>query len=722
MQLHQDLTSVSDQFKVTGEDPALILRPLKGMMPRGWYMLKIIISANTPHLNTKLYIDYGDGFHENSSIALPIRNSLRSKRLCYFPRTPLRLRFDPCDTFCTFTIHTFRLSKVPRTFAQSRMTKKLIQQYGTDFYTERLRQRPTLKNLWRHYNDLFKNQISNFASIDYQTWIRKNEKMNVKDEDIKAISYQPKISVILPAWNTPEEYLLRAIESVINQSYQNWQLCICNDASTLPHVQSILDYYSSLDERIIFHRRNQNGHICKASNDALLLANGDFIALLDHDDELAKDALLEVVRSLNINPNLDLIYSDEDFLDENGNRKAPHFKSDWNPELLRAHNYITHLTVIRRALVIRAGMFREDADIEGAQDYDLILRCSALISPEKIHHIPRILYHWRAHSESTATGLAAKPYTVNAGRKALKDFLNAMNIDATIENGNSPNFFKVTYIDTKKPLVSILIPTRDNLLFVQRCVESIVEKTNYDNYEIIILNNQSTETKTLLWLKEINLQPQISVRDFNHPFNYSSINNFGANLAKGTVLALLNDDVEVITPGWLEEMVSLAIRQENGCIGAKLYYPDNTIQHAGVIIGLGGYAAHSHRGHPRSSSGYFNRLNVRQNLSAVTGACLIVRREIWDLVKGMDESLTIGYNDVDFCLRVLQKGYLNVFTPYAELYHHESKSRGKEDTPAKIARFEREKTFLLSRWGEVLKRDPYYNPNLTTSREDFSLF
>lgn len=718
-----DLTVDESIWTVTGEDPALIFKPKRGIMPRGWYMFKIIISSDIPHFNTKLYIDYGDGFHEEQSIALPTRSNRRTKRLCYFPRMPLRLRFDPCETSCQFSIKTLLLSKVTRTFAKDRMEKKLTNYSITKSSPSTSTQRPSLNDLWKSYNDLFTQLSSSFSStsLKYQIWLQ----MNAGGQQSilpHTLSYLPTISVILPVWNTPKTFLCKCIESVLRQTYSNWQLCICNDASTAPHVQEILNHYSSQDPRIVLLQRNQNGHICKASNAALSLATGEYIALLDHDDELAENALFEFALALSNNPNLDLIYSDEDFIDDRGNRSNPHFKSDWNPELLKAHNYVTHLTVIRRCLIDLAGRFREEAGIEGAQDYDLILRCSALTSPERIYHIPKVLYHWRIHPDSTAAGLSAKPYTVEAGRKALRDYLEAMNINATVQNTKVSNFFKVNYLDTQKPLVSLLIPTRDNLYFAKRCIDSIQAKTTYRNYEILILDNQSKKRETLLWLQEINQQPRISVHSFDHPFNYSAINNFGANLASGTILALLNDDVEIITPDWLEEMVSLAIRPENGCIGAKLYYPDDTIQHAGVILGLGGYAAHSHRGHPRASSGYFNRLNVRQNLSAVTGACLVVRREIWDLTKGMDESLTIGYNDVDFCLRVLQEGFLNVFTPYAELYHHESKSRGKEDTPEKIARFEREKIYLLTRWGDVLKRDPYYNPNLTTSREDFSLF
>lgn len=699
----------------------MTLIPKSGLMPRGWYMLKIDISSNTPYLNTKLYVDYGDGFHENINFALIVHSNRSAKRLCYFPKTPQRIRLDPTDTNCNFAINTIKLTKVPRRFAKHRMTQKLLSCQYTDAITVDRAEKHSLKDIWKLYNNYFSQQSSSYSKFDYQRWIRKHEEQNCCQIPLKQFSYYPLISIILPVWNTPPTFLRRTIESVLKQTYPHWQLCICDDASNLPHIKTILNEFSSRDDRILLTERKENGHICRASNEALSVATGDFVALLDHDDELTRDALFEVALALNTNRDIDLIYTDEDFIDCDGHRSNPHFKSDWNPELLRAHNYITHLTVIRRSLIEKAGRFRVSASIEGAQDYDIVLRCSSLTKPQNIHHIPKVLYHWRSHPGSTAGGHLAKPYTVKAGQKALQDYLQAINVKATVEITTKNNFFKINYITENKPLVSLLIPTRDNLHFSRHCIDSIRTLTTYPNIEILILDNQSRDHDTLRWLQEMNNQPRIKVHRFDHPFNFSLINNFGANRAKGDVLGLLNDDVEIISPDWLDEMVSLAMRPENGCIGAKLYYPDNTIQHAGVIIGLGGYAAHSHRGFPRASAGYFNRLNVRQNLSAVTGACLVIRKKIWDQVKGMDESLSVSYNDVDFCLRVLQAGYLNVFTPYAELYHHESKSRGKEDTPGKIARFEQEKAYLFDRWGGHLQRDPYYNPNLTTSREDFSL-
>ena len=690
-------------------------------MPRGWYMLSIDFDSDSSHMNVKLYPDYGMGFQESSSFVLYAPRGRKCKRICYLPKTPKKLRLDPCEMPCTFEVKHLSLVKISQVFAINRMEKKVYGKARSLLSTLANTKPAQLRSLYLKYDKVFsKNQASQSTQC-YQEWLQQNEHEGTFNYDLEENSYKPLISIVVPVWNTPAELLRKCIESVQRQSYPNWQLCLADDASSGLHVKDILADYGEVDKRIDWISRENNGHICKASNSALQLAKGEFIALLDHDDELAANALLEIVKTLNDKPRLDILYSDEDFIDIEGKRSNPHFKSDWNPELLKAHNYVTHLCVYRRSLLEKVGGFREDAGVEGAQDYDLLLRCSALTSAERIHHIPKILYHWRAHEGSTALDAGEKGYSIEAGRRALKDYLDCQNIEANVETTTQSNFYRVRYPIKIEPLVSLLIPTRDGLDVLISCVDSILKKTSYTNYEILILDNQSQKPETLAWFGQVSVNPKVRVLSFDQPFNYAAINNFGALHTKGEIIALINDDVEVITPDWLEEMVSLAIQQENGCIGAKLYYPDNTVQHAGVIIGLGGYAAHSHRGFARTSPGYFNRLNVRQNLTAVTGACLLVRRAIWERLGGLDEELAIGYNDVDFCLRVREAGYLNVYTPFAELYHHESKSRGQDDSPEKKARFAREKAFLKNRWGEKLTLDPYYNPNLSHAREDFSL-
>ena len=688
-------------------------------MPRGWYVLELQLTTDTGTLPTKLYADYGHGYQEVESFSLPVDSGCLTKRLCYFPTRARSLRFDPCDFPANIKVDQFVLARVTRRFAVRSMARKLVN--AGLVKSVAAAKAKGWEALWLEYNALFlQRSLSAYESQLVQERTRYAQPKI--ERQLAMLSTWPLISVVVPVFNPPIRHLESCLDSVLAQSYPHWQLCIADDASTDPAVVETLQRYADQDQRIKWAQRTENGHICAASNSALALACGDYVALLDHDDCLLEHALLEVVSSIQANPKAELLYSDEDFIDEDGKRFAPHYKPDWNPALALSHNYVTHLAVYRRSLIETVGGFREGAGVEGAQDYDLLLRCSAQVSPEHIVHIRKVLYHWRAHEGSTALGSEQKSYTSNAGQKALQDYLDAAGIDGLARSTEDDNLYRVDYPLQGGPLVSLLIPTRDMLEVVRPCVESILAHSTYQNFEILILNNQSTCSDTLDWFRAIEQQDaRVRVLAYDQPFNYSAINNFGAAHARGEILGLVNNDIEVITPGWIEELASLAQQPENGCVGAMLYYPDDTVQHAGVILGLGGYAAHSHRGSPRGSQGYFNRLKVRQNLSAVTGACLFVRKAIYDQVGGLDEAYTVAYNDVDFCLRVQGAGYLNVFTPFAELYHHESKSRGQEDTPEKIARFDDEKARLASRWGALLRRDPFYNPNLTHAREDFSL-
>ncbi|WP_299595793.1 glycosyltransferase family 2 protein [uncultured Microbulbifer sp.] len=681
-------------------------------------MLEILASADLGALPSKLYADYGHGFKEVESFSLPLEPGRLNKRLCYFPSRAHSLRFDPCDFPAQIQVQQFVLARVTRGFAVRSMVRKLVN--ASLAKSVSIAKSLGWEALWEEYNALFvQRSLSGYeAQLARERTVYAQPNVALR---LNSLSGKPRISIVVPVFNPPIQHLQSCLDSVLAQSYPHWELCIADDASTDPAVAETLKRYAARDRRIQFVQREENGHICAASNSALALADGDFVALLDHDDCLFEYALLEVASAIQANPGAELLYSDEDFIDEEGRRFAPHYKPDWNPALVLSHNYVTHLAVYRRSLIQAVGGFREGAGVEGAQDYDLLLRCSARLSSEQIVHIPRVLYHWRAHAGSTALGSEQKSYTSAAGRKALQDFLDTCEIAGSVQETDDDNLYRVEYPLNNEPLVSLLIPTRDMLAVVRPCVESILERSTYQNFEILILDNQSTEPETLAWFAQVQHDARIRVLAYDRPFNYSAINNFGAANARGDILGLINNDVEVITPGWIEELTSLAQKPENGCVGALLYYPDDTVQHAGVILGLGGYAAHSHRGSPRGSQGYFNRLKVRQNLSAVTGACLFVRKATYEEVGGLDEAYTVAYNDVDFCLHVQAAGYLNVFTPFAELYHHESKSRGQEDTPEKIARFDEEKARLAERWGALLQRDPYYNPNLTHSREDFSL-
>jgi GT2 family glycosyltransferase len=567
-------------------------------------------------------------------------------------------------------------------------------------------------------NNILKSNKDVKVSLDqneiYQIWIKYNEPSGVEIERQRAFKfeYSPKISIIMPVYNTPEEYLKKAIESVIRQTYVNWELCIADDASTEMHVKEILKYYKELDERIKVIYKTENGHISKASNSALSLATGDYVALLDHDDELSEFALFFVVKEINNYPDAKLIYSDEDKLHFDGSRVLPYFKSDWNPDLFLSQNMISHLGVYKKSVVDEIGGFREG--YEGSQDYDLALRFIEKIKYSEIRHIPRILYHWRIMEGSTALSTNNKSYAVIAARKAVQDHLDRLDIKANVvEAPLMPMWNRVIYDIEAKPLVSIIIPTHNQYYYLKDLIDSIFEKTSYKNFEIILINNGGNDKQTLEYLKLLNGHKKITVMDYDKPFNYSKIINFAVEYAKGDVLVILNNDIKVINDDWLRELVSHALRPEIGVVGAKLLYADDTIRHAGAIINSAHVACHAHSYISKDAPGYFGRANLLQNYSAVTGACMAMRRTIYEEAGGMDENLAAAYNDIDFCIKIMQLGYYNVYTPYAMLYHYESKTRGYEDTEEKKVRLKKEADYIKAKWGKILEYDFAYSPNLS---------
>lgn len=566
---------------------------------------------------------------------------------------------------------------------------------------------------------------------DYATWIRRFDDPAARSTTLRkrlaslTPERRPRISVLMPTYNTPEPWLVRAIESVRAQLYPNWELCIADDASSAPHVRAILEQAARDDTRIKVIFRDTNGHISASSNSALTLATGEFVALLDHDDELAPHALAEVALALSAQPGVEFVYSDEDKIDETGRRFDPYFKPDWNPDLLLGQAYTCHLSVFRTARVRTLGGFREG--YEGSQDWDLTLRFTADLNPNQIQHIPRVLYHWRAIGGSTALQTSEKNYVFEAARRALADHCATHRISAELVPVAQQHWRLRRPVPAQPPRVSLLIPTHNAEPLLRLCISSIFAKTTYPNFEIIVVNNRSSDPATLRYFEELRTAG-VTVLDHDAPFNFSAINNTAARAASGELLAFLNNDLEVITPDWLDEMVSHAVRPEIGCVGAMLYYPDDTVQHAGIVLGIGGQpgtpsvAGHAFKCAPRGAEGHRNRLRLVQNYSAVTAACLVVRRSVFEQAGGFNETdLAVAFNDVDFCLRVRAAGYRNLWTPFAELYHHESASRGLEDTPEKQTRFAREVAYMRARWGAVLDDDPAYNPNLTAEHEDFSL-
>lgn len=561
---------------------------------------------------------------------------------------------------------------------------------------------------------------------NYRRWIRKYDTLDTRTRqrlsaEARTLPGQPLISALMPVYNPSPRLLDEAIRAVRGQIYPNWELCIADDASTDPETRRIIRHHESEEPRIKVVWRAENGHICRASNSALALAGGEFIALIDQDDLLAPHALFCVARAIADNPNVALIYSDEDKITCSGRRYDPHFKCAFNRELLLTQNSVSHLGVYRRDIVVELGGFREG--YEGSQDWDLALRMARNVTTERIVHIPRILYHWRASPGSTALAPEAKRYAAEAGRAAVSDHLRASGVRAAVSPAPElPSANLVRYeLPSPAPLVSILVPTRDRGALLRKCIGSVLASTHYKPFEILIVDNDTTEPATVNWLRDLK-DSRVRVLQVPGDFNFSSLNNEGARRAAGDILVLLNNDVEVLTPGWLDELVSLAAQPDIGAVGARLWYPGgHGLQHGGVLLGIGPVAAHAHHRLPRGQPGYFGRAVLRQEFSAVTGACLAVRKRLYLDFGGLDERLPVTGNDVDFCLRLRAAGYRNVWTPHAELLHHESVSRGADDTPQKQIRAAMEHRLVRERWGRWLESDPAYSPNLTLARTDFSL-
>ncbi|MEY3220857.1 MAG: hypothetical protein RIT27_2214 [Pseudomonadota bacterium] len=558
----------------------------------------------------------------------------------------------------------------------------------------------------------------------FRNYYYKASERSLLQQELLTLKYQPLISILMPTYNTNENFLRECLDSVVNQVYQNWELCIADDASKEPQVKQILEEYKAVfPNKIKLTFCEENRHISITTNAALETAEGEFIALLDHDDLLTEDALFEVVKLLNQKheKQIDVIYSDEDKWDGiSGYFDEPFFKPDWSPENLKGQMYIGHLGIYRRTLVEEVGGFR--IGLEGSQDWDLALRVTE--KAQQICHIPKILYHWRKHLNSTAQHANQKNYAVIAGLKAVNDALEREKEGGIAQLNEHNNCVLVNYPITNKLLVSIVIPTRDKAELLRPCLVSLIKQNDYPNFEIIIVDNGSSQSETFALFQEYQqlLDEKFKVVRDDGTFNFSRLVNNGVKASKGEMILLLNNDTEVISPSnWLEKMIGYAQREEIACVGCKLLYDDQTIQHAGVICGLGGIASHSHLNLPVSSPGYYARLTIVSNYSATTGACFMIKRNLWEKVKGFDETLAVAYNDVDFCLRLLSNGYRHVVLPEVLFYHHESKSRGLDDTPEKQRRFSQETHVMKQRWQHIIDHDPYYNPHLTRYGTDFSI-
>lgn len=556
--------------------------------------------------------------------------------------------------------------------------------------------------------------------VPYGPWY---EDYRVKPEELKQQKkrrWKQEIcfSIAVPVYRTPETFLRQMIESVTGQSYGNWELCIANGSPDDKKVRAVLEEYAGRDPRIRVKNLENQG-IAGNSNAALAMAKGDYVGFLDHDDLLAPNALYEAAAYLEKYPQTDMLYTDEDKVTEDLSvHFQPHLKPDFNLDLLRSNNYICHFLIVKRTLALRAGEFRQE--YEGAQDYDFVLRCADQAC--RIGHVPEILYHWRTSRSSTADNPASKMYAYDAGKRAIEAHLQRRGEKGEVSLKKDLGFYRVVYPVKKQERISVVIPSKDQWETLKACLDSIREKTTYPDYEIIVVENNSREPETFAYYKTIDGKDNIRVITWDKPFNYSAINNFGIRHASGQYVICLNNDIQVITGGWMEELLGVCQREEVGVVGAKLYYPDDTIQHAGIVVGIGGIAGSLFVGMKRERSGYLHKASLMQDLSAVTAACMMVKKKAFEEAGGFEEKLAVAFNDVDLCLKIREKEYLVVYDPYVEMYHYESKTRGREDTKEKVRRFQGEIEYMRTRWIGILKEgDPCYNKNLSLSKWNYSL-
>ena len=528
----------------------------------------------------------------------------------------------------------------------------------------------------------------------------------------------PRISVVVPAYKTPILFLKQMMDSLLAQPYPNWELCIVNASPDEEEMQRVLAEYAAKDSRIRFRNLKENMGISGNTNAALEMAGGEFVGLLDHDDLLAPNALYEVALALERHPCADAVYTDEDKVTtELDEHFQPHLKPDFSLDLLRSNNYICHFFLARKSVIHQVGGFRKEFD--GAQDYDFIFRC--VEKAREIVHVPEILYHWRTHKASTADNPASKMYAFDAGKRAIEAHLERTGTKGVVSHTPDLGFYRVKYPVQGEPLISIIIPNKDEKETLETCLKSIRE-SEYRNYEILIVENNSVTEEIFRYYKELSKEKDIRLLRWKKEFNYAAINNYAASHAKGEYLLFLNNDVKAITRDWIEELLSVCQRPEVGAAGAKLIYPDHTIQHAGCVVGMGGSAGHMFVDMPADRTGYLHKASILQDMSAVTAACMMMKREAFDRVGGFSEELTVAFNDVDLCLKVRREGYLIVYDPYAQLYHMESKTRGAEDSKEKVQRFQTEIEYMRCHWIDILKNgDPYYNKNLSLTKWNYSL-
>lgn len=724
--------TTSFDWTSTGDHPVFDLEPdgAGEAVPSGWVYVEARMMRRGAHLVARLYIDTGAGFTDAESIVLPATRAGNIKHIIKIPRDTLRLRLAPMQSEGVVRLDFLRITEISAAERIVRMMGWVAGDIIKFKNTDRAKKYNItwvrlLVDLKGAYEDCAKLRFHS-VPLDYDAYVRKFDTLRQSDvasirQHMGSLAKRPLISILISVCGAPVDRLKSAIQSVAEQIYEEWELCIAVGEDGDPKTASYLKSLSESDGRIKVAFLSASGSVSTVKNRALELAAGEFVTILDQEDTISAAALYFIVEKINDIDNLNLIYSDTDEIDEDGVRGNVCFNSSWNPDLFFSSDKISRSATYRTSLVREIGGFR--TEYEGGQDYDLALRCVKESTSSQIFHIPRVLYHFRRRGEPGSADSNVESNSCLAREQALSEFFRDQP-GVSVSRGEMTGTYRVRYpIPTPAPKVTVIVPTRDGGPLLKKCMRSIFDGTVYDNLEVIVVDNQSRSRETIDFLQSLSRKSNVSVLRYDFPFNYSSINNFAEKHASGDVLCFLNDDVEAIESGWLSEMVSHALRPDIGAVGAKLLYADGFIQHAGVVMGIGGFASHAHRLYPATHPGYAGRALLVQNFSAVTGACLVMRRGVFRAIGGFDEdNLPVAFNDVDLCLRVREAGYRVLWTPYAILHHYESYSRGDDQmSPEKRARFNREKNFMLSRWKTDLLNDPYYNQNLTLDREDFTI-
>lgn len=717
----QVLDTHKGRYRAHSDAPHFILHLDPLFSQGGWYYLEAAVVRNTGSREAALMVETSD----KTVYTIPIPTNLRGtvREVFFLPPNIRSLRWSPTAAAGYFSQSPLLIHRI------SPLESTLRRLYRVLFDLWRMRdrmkaigplpiRRQACSRLHNSYLLTANLRIKRLSGHDYPTFIALND--TLKKRDISTIHRQiaqwpmrPRISLIMALQHPHLGWLRETIDTLCAQLYPNWELLLAGNFTNHDELTQLIASYQGQKSSVRRVLVSSTADVATALNTALTAASGDYVVRIGQHDRLPPQALYLLIRETQDAPNCALVYSDEDELDHKGQRANPRFKPDWNPDLLTSCSYLGRLCLYRRDWMVKIGGYRSGFD--GAEDYDLCLRSAQGLPEASIRHVPHIACHCRQPMETMTHTIAHC-----SGKRALEDFFADRGVN--VGDGPAPRYYRIRYpLPEPLPLVSIIIPSRDQKDLLAACIDSIVRATTYGNWEILIVDNQTTEPSALAYLTSIQHDPRIRVLRYGASFNYAAINNTAVSHAHGEVLTLLNNDVEVISPDWLEEMVSHALRPGIGAVGAKLLYTNNTIQHAGVILGLGGIAGHGHKYLPDDAPGYCHRAVVTQNLSAVTGACLVVRRSVYAEVGGLDEAFAVAFNDVDFCLRLLKRGYRHVFTPHAKLYHHESLSRGHDDTPGKRAVFARESSLMQQRWGDILGHDRAYSPHLSTDFEGFSL-